>query len=569
MRTSVMSFVLCLSGCLRADFFELKRDGVSKGLVFTYLANEKRDSLKYYGEAAFELPYFLEYARSKKLPVVVVVPEKLDGRSPLDKEAPLYEGARVALAWSSAYFRFKKLGNVDVRILLVDTLQPDKYLLNKIEVLLNRSCSGEQNLTPEQQIEKRCPKNQFHDLRSSMLFSVAECSMLKRGDEGDENTRRSFGEGRVVALANSADTTALKPLSATFSSSLVSFNINKLISVERKTVISPSLPALIGNQKRFIVTGGAGFIGTHLVERLLSGGDQVVVIDNGLCCDSRNFDRLAKYKNCFISRCDATKPFTVSGPVSWVIHLASVPSPLFYYSLPVETLKTGLNGTKNTVDLALEKGAKYFFSSTSEVYGDPEVHPQPESYVGKVNPIGKRSQYDQSKRGAETLIKLYVDKYKLDARMSRIFNTYGPYMRLHDGRVVTSFIESILKNKPLVIYGDGKQTRSFAYVDDTVDGICKIIEHEFSQDALLEDRVFNVGNQTEMTVNHLARLVQEIVYPLYNKKILINYVTQIDPTDPTRRCPNLCRFRSSLGSSINTNLADGLKKTINYFLSNS
>lgn len=517
-----LSFVLIIFSnflFLHADFFSFECSGKTVGLVFTYLTDNKKDPLHYYGEAVFGLPKFLEYAREKKLPVILVVPENLKGYSPLDQDAPLYEGARVALAWGSAYFRFKELGNVDVRVLLYDKqLTEGMHFLNKISALFEQSFSDIKT-SPEEQMRER------------MVNS-------------------SFGGRKLLHLYNR----------------LASFDIKRFIFQEKAKLIEHQLPALAERQKRFVITGGAGFIGTHLVERLLKEGNQVIVLDNGLCCDPQNFNRLAQYKNCFLVRHDVTLPFSIKGPVDWVIHLASVPSPEFYYNLPLETLKTGLNATRNAMNLALEKKAQFLFSSTSEVYGDPEIHPQPESYVGNVNPIGKRSQYDQSKRGAETLIKLYVDRYKLDARMVRIFNTYGPYMRLHDGRVVTNFIEATLKNKPFIIYGDGMQTRSLGYVADTVDCIVRLIKYKFEPNVPLKQKVFNAGNEVEMSIKQLAEMVQEIVQQKLNKTISINYIPQPDSSDPMRRCPDLTRSKRILGYEPQTAPHAGLEKTFDYFL---
>ncbi|HBR70672.1 TPA: hypothetical protein DIC20_01150 [Candidatus Dependentiae bacterium] len=503
---------------LFAEFYTLERLGKAEAYVFTYLKVDARNPLQSYLDVVLRLPDLLEHvSKQETKKVLLAIPKNLSGRSPLDKDAALYEGARVALSWVSAYARFEKLGNLDVRVLLCETGLDADQLCEKLTSLAQKEFSFKNDQTPEEKMALRCIED-----NNQIIMKHTSC--------------------------------------------LKSLNTDKFSKTEFNIFPPFSLPPLIEGKKRFVITGGAGFIGVHLVQRLLSEGHQVIVLDNGLCCDARNFDLLAKYKNCYVVRYDITKPFFVSGHVDWVIHLASVPSPVFYYNLPVETLKTGLNGTINCMDLALNTGAKFLFASTSEVYGDPEIHPQPETYVGNVSPIGKRSQYDQSKRGGETLIKLYVEKRKLDARMVRIFNTYGPYMRLQDGRVITSFVESIFANKPFRIYGDGTQSRSFSYVSDTVDGIVRLINHEFKNNEPIEQRVFNVGNQAEMSINQLASVVHDLALKMFNKQIGIVYEPQIDVTDPNKRCPDLTRSSSVLGYEPKVNPLDGIAKTINYFL---
>lgn len=506
---------------LFAEFYTLERFGKTEAYVLTYLKVDIKNPLQSYLDVVLRLPAFLEYVSKQGIKkVLLAIPKNLSGRSPLDQEAPLYEGARVALSWASAYARFEKLGNLDVRVLLCEKNLTEKYLLEQLDLLSQKEFSFKNDQTPEEKMASRLVENV----------------------QIDDNI--SFSSSPQLKLLNSEK----------FATTTFNF-------------FPPfSLPPLVEGKKRFVITGGAGFIGVHLVQRLLSEGHQVIVIDNGLCCDARNFTLLEKCPNCFVVRYDITKPFFVQGHIDWVIHLASVPSPVFYYDLPVETLKTGLQGTLNCMDLSLNTGAKFLFASTSEVYGDPEIHPQPETYVGNVSPIGKRSQYDQSKRGGETLIKLYVEKNKLDVRMVRIFNTYGPYMRLQDGRVITSFIESIFENKPFRIYGDGTQSRSFSYVSDTVDGIVRLINHEFKNNESIEQRVFNVGNQSEMSINQLAAIAHDLALKMFNKKIGLIYEPQIDVTDPTKRCPDLTRSGSVLGYEPKVNPVDGIEKTIAYFL---
>lgn len=316
-------------------------------------------------------------------------------------------------------------------------------------------------------------------------------------------------------------------------------------------------------KQRFLITGGAGFLGSHLTNKLLELGHQVIVLENYECCRK---DNLNSHPNLAIVDHDVTKPFSLQGDLDYVIHLASLPSPEFYYKKPIETLTCGLHGTLNTLKLALEKNAKYLLASTSEVYGDPFINPQPETYAGNVNYLGPRAQYDESKRGAEILAKLFLDTKDLDVRIVRIFNTYGPNMMLNDGRVVTNFIRASLNKESLTIYGDGNQTRSFAYVDDTVNGIEKLIFHEFKSN-IAQDRVFNIGNETEISINQFAETVAQLSEEILQYKPQIKYFKHFDYTDPLQRRPDLTKSKSVLSYYPSTTLKEGLKKTLEYFIS--
>lgn len=230
-------------------------------------------------------------------------------------------------------------------------------------------------------------------------------------------------------------------------------------------------------------------------------------------------------------------------------------------------MNVGLVGTLNTLKIAHEKGARYIFASTAEVYGDPEVHPQPETYEGNVDPLGVRSQYDESKRGAETLINLFAQKYALDARIIRIFNSYGPGMRLDDGRVINSFLQSLLQDKPLIVHGDGTQTRSFCYLSDTIDGILKVaFDEDLTHAPSMQDRVFNIGNPHEISINEVAQVVQEIGRTLLHKSPSIEYIPKFDLTDPRVRCPDINKAKTRLNFDPKISLRKGLEETLYYFL---
>jgi dTDP-glucose 4,6-dehydratase len=303
---------------------------------------------------------------------------------------------------------------------------------------------------------------------------------------------------------------------------------------------------------RIVITGAAGFIGSHLSEALLSRGHSVVGIDNLLTGDEANIAHLRGQDFEFI-RHDVTTYMAVAGPVDWVLHWASPASPIDYLELPIPTLKVGALGTHNALGLAKAKGARFVLASTSEVYGDPLEHPQKETYWGNVNPIGPRGVYDEAKRFAEAMTVAYHRYHGLDAKIVRIFNTYGPRMRIHDGRAVPTFIAQALKGEPLTIFGTGAQTRSFCYVTDLVDGILRLAASP------VNDPV-NIGNPHEMSIEEIARTIIRMT----GSSSALSF-RPLPTDDPKVRQPDITRARSLLGWEPKVPLADGLTSTIVYF----
>ncbi len=304
---------------------------------------------------------------------------------------------------------------------------------------------------------------------------------------------------------------------------------------------------------RILITGAAGFLGSHLCERLLLEGHEVIGVDDFSSGQPRNVALLAQHSQFHFVEADASKPLNMAGRLDWVMHFASPASPPRYLKLPIETLLVNGEGTRHLLDLAVEKGAQFFLASTSEIYGDPLVHPQPETYWGNVNPIGPRSIYDESKRYAETLTMTYQQAKGVSTRTIRIFNTYGPRMDAEDGRVVTNFINQALRGQPLTIYGKGSQTRSFQYVDDLIEGIRRLMEVEFHQPV-------NLGNPEEYTMLQLAELVQELV----GSKTPLTY-EPLPQDDPRQRRPDISRAKELLGWEPKVPVREGLARTIAYF----
>lgn len=480
-------------------------------------------------EMIFEFPKLLEYAAKKKLPVVLVIPEKLDGFGPLAEEAPWIEGARTALAWASAYFRFKELGNVDVRVLQLPVGEvPQATIAIAVKKILSKSVRDEGG-GPETQMEAR-------------MFRLVDALQII----SSQTSKLSLESRAIDAI------TGMKKSDAT------------------PELIRPNLPSIPAGKKRIVVTGAAGFIGINLVKRLLAEGNQVIALDDLITANKDFSSFFQNEPDLYFKEWDVSKPFDIDGPVDQVIHLASLASPPDYYVRPLETLRSGLQGTREMLELARRKGARFLFTSTSEVYGDAKVHPQRETYAGNVSPFKKRSQYDQSKRGAETLMKLYAERYAgevPDFRIARLFNTYGPFMRLDDGRAVTNFIEKLLTGQPIQIYGNEKITRSFGYVEDTLDGLLKLLRSDKLTSATpIQDRVFNIGNDSEFTLGELAGLVNELGRKHLHRTVPVHITEVKDSSDPARRRPDLTRARTFLDYAPTVPLREGLEKTFLYFL---
>ncbi len=304
---------------------------------------------------------------------------------------------------------------------------------------------------------------------------------------------------------------------------------------------------------RAVVTGGAGFLGSHLCDYLIERDWEVLAIDNLVTGAEANVRHLAKHPRFRLVRQDVSRYVEVPGPVDYVLHFASPASPIDYLKLPIQTLKVGSLGTHNTLGLALAKKAKYFMASTSECYGDPHVTPQPESYWGNVNPIGPRGVYDEAKRFAEAMVMAYHRARGVDTHIVRIFNTYGPRMRLNDGRALPNFVYQALSGQPITVYGDGRQTRSFCYVSDLIDGIYRLMQVD-------EHEPVNIGNPHEITILEFA----ERIRTLLGSSVPIIF-EPLPQDDPKQRCPDISKARRLLGWEPKVNLEEGLRRTLEFF----
>jgi dTDP-glucose 4,6-dehydratase len=307
--------------------------------------------------------------------------------------------------------------------------------------------------------------------------------------------------------------------------------------------------------KRILITGAAGFLGSHLCDRFIKEGYHVIGMDNLITGDLKNIEHLFGLKEFEFAHHDVSKFIHVPGKLDYILHFASPASPIDYLKIPIQTLKVGSLGTHNCLGLAMAKGARILVASTSEVYGDPDVHPQPEEYWGNVNPVGPRGVYDEAKRFQEAMTMAYHTYHGLETRIIRIFNTYGPRMRLNDGRVLPAFIGQALRGEDLTVFGDGSQTRSFCYVDDLVEGIYRL---------LLSDYPFpvNIGNPDEITIGDFAEEIIKLTGT--DQKVIYK---ELPTDDPTQRQPNIDKARKLLGWEPKVNRADGLKITYEYFKS--
>ncbi|MFH1767560.1 MAG: UDP-glucuronic acid decarboxylase family protein [Candidatus Omnitrophota bacterium] len=302
-----------------------------------------------------------------------------------------------------------------------------------------------------------------------------------------------------------------------------------------------------------LITGGAGFIGSHLCKRLVNHGNLVMCVDNFITGSKDNVEELLGNNRFKLIEHDISNPIYVMEDLDWVLHLASLASPKYYLKYPIKTIKSGLLGTHNCLGLAKNKSARFLLTSTSEVYGDPDIHPQVEEYNGNVSAVGPRSCYDESKRAAESLTYAYMRQHGLDVRVVRIFNTYGENMKPDDGRVVSNFIVQALSNNPVTVYGEGEQTRSFCYIDDMVRGILKMMEVDYKLPV-------NLGNPVEFSMRCLAKEVLKLT----KSKSKIVYLP-LPEDDPKKRKPDISKAKEILGWQPRVGLEEGLKKTINYF----
>ena len=304
---------------------------------------------------------------------------------------------------------------------------------------------------------------------------------------------------------------------------------------------------------RAVITGGAGFLGSHLCDYLLERDWQVLCLDNLVTGAQSNIGHLLSHPRFRLVQQDVTRYLDVPGAVDYVLHFASPASPADYLKLPIQTLKVGALGTHNTLGVALAKKAKYLLASTSECYGDPEVRPQPETYWGHVNPIGLRGVYDEAKRFAEAMVMAYHREHGVDTHIVRIFNTYGPRMRLNDGRAVPNFVFQALTGQPITVYGDGSQTRSFCYVSDLIEGIYRLMQSD-------EHSPVNIGNPQEITILEFAERIRALVGS--DAPIIFKPLPQ---DDPRQRCPDISKARRILQWEPKVNLDQGLRATLDYF----
>ena len=308
-------------------------------------------------------------------------------------------------------------------------------------------------------------------------------------------------------------------------------------------------------KKRILITGGAGFLGSHLCDRFIKEGYEVIAMDNLITGDLRNIEHLFPLKEFTFYNHDVTKFIHISGKLDYILHFASPASPIDYLKIPIQTLKVGAMGTHNCLGLAKAKGARILVASTSEVYGDPMVHPQTEEYWGNVNPVGPRGVYDEAKRYMESITMAYHTYHNVDTRIIRIFNTYGPRMRLNDGRALPAFIGQALRAEDLTVFGDGSQTRSFCYVDDLVEGIYRLLLSDYTLP-------MNIGNPNEISLKDFA----EEILALTGNKVNIAY-KPLPTDDPKQRKPDISKAKAILGWSPTVEREEGLKKTYDYFKS--
>ncbi|MEY2922469.1 MAG: hypothetical protein RL108_1095 [Bacteroidota bacterium] len=307
------------------------------------------------------------------------------------------------------------------------------------------------------------------------------------------------------------------------------------------------------SQKRILITGAAGFLGSHLCDRYIKEGYYVIAMDNLITGDLMNIEHLRSNPNFEFIHHDITTFINIKGDLNYILHFASPASPIDYLKIPIQTLKVGAMGTHNCLGLAKAKGARILVASTSEVYGDPLIHPQTEEYWGNVNPVGPRGVYDEAKRYMEAITMAYHTFHNIEIRIIRIFNTYGPRMRLNDGRALPAFIGQALRGEDMTVFGDGSQTRSFCYVDDLVEGIHRLLLSNYTQPV-------NIGNPNEISLKHFA----EEVLKLTGSTVKVTY-KPLPIDDPKQRQPNITKAKTILGWEPKVDRSEGLKKTLDYF----
>lgn len=515
-----MSIIYCSNAV--GFLYEVEKNS-SRHFFFDVRSSNNLSAYDFFHRVVFDGAFWLKRASADYVSISILVPLELEGYETIHPNAFFIESIRTLLAKVRSYYYLSNQA-WPLRIIFF----PQDYVTDSAEdIFLELIDEKSSSLFPYVPYGK--------DIPCGWLFNKKKSSC----SEGGIITKSS-----IDYLSHSTD------------------EGYAMIELPERMHIKPK------DCLRFCISGAAGFIGSTLVKMLLEEGHQVIGIDNFRCSNSHNLKSVVDNPFFYLVTHDISYPIQCNYPIDIVIHLASIPSPVDYYTMPEETLATGLEGTKNMLELARRHGARFLFSSTSEVYGDPRVSPQPESYEGNVDYFGPRSAYDQSKRGAETLIKLYVDRYNIDARIARIFNTYGPGMRLHDGRVITNFIAAALEQKPLMLYGDGMQTRSFGYIEDTVDGLYALSMACFESDEPLSERIFNIGTPIEFSVKDLAYKVQKLSEKYLKISPEIVTVENPDATDPKMRLPDIQKATKRLGFNPQIRLDEGLEKTFLFFLKN-
>lgn len=516
---SLLLMLFLVSLRIEAEFYEFGKDYPNNYLIYFIPQFERAYSQqKEWNELnfdIFEFPRKIKHALKQGRKILIFLPNNYSGYSPVHKLAPYIEGSRIALAWASTYASLREKYKENIKIFSYNYLDPintniiANFITQKQDLFLNRSANALLKIEPfvmpaylDNKIDLKRLKNK---IKRSIKNDIKEVTFI---------TRQDF----------------------------------KLI-----------------NSETVVITGGAGFIGSHLAKELIRQNYKVIILDNLSTGSLQNLDTIENSEKLLFFNHDVSIPFNIDCDISYIVHLASLPSPQYYYNKPLETMSVGLDGTKNCLDLALNKKARFLFSSSSEVYGDPELNLQAEDYAGNVNPIGMRSQYDESKRGAETIIKLYCDNFDIDARIIRLFNTYGPYMNINDGRVITNFIRAALEDKPLKLYGGGLQTRSFSYITDTLDGILRVLLSDKLNNLKLEQKIFNVGNDQEFSIIELGNKITNLSQKYLNKTPIITVQENIDKDDPKQRRPDLSRLKNLLGYNYTVSLDMGLEKTFLYF----